>query len=176
MPMKNEIEIHAIRSRPRFKIRAEMTAEEFSSKLKLHLKSRKKILGGYSNTEVSVIRLRRDKDKYWAPQLQIRVEDSEDYPGYITIRGLFGPRPSVWTFFMFSYGLGGMIILTTGIYGWIELALGIGNFWVWTNLLGFILIAGPYVSAKIGQRIARGHMDVLRTFIERVLIEEKILR
>lgn len=174
--MKNEIEINAIRIRPRFKIRAEMTPEEFSSKLGIHLKNRKKVLGGYANPEICLIRLRQDKEKFWAPQLQIRIEKNEELPGYITIRGLFGPRPSVWTLFMFSYGLGGMIILTTGIYGWIELALGIGNFWVWTNLLGFILIAGPYVSAKIGQRIARSHMDVLRTFIERVLVEEKILR
>src|SRR5690606_32727626 len=115
--MKNEIEIHAIRSRPRFKIQAQMSAEEFSAKMKIHLKDRKKVLGGYSNSEICVIRLRQDKDKFWAPQLQIRIEKNEELPGYITIRGLFGPRPSVWTLFMFSYGLGGMTILTTGIYG-----------------------------------------------------------
>jgi hypothetical protein len=174
--MKNEIEIHAIRSRPRFKIIAQMTAEEFSSKLNLHLKNRKKILGGYSNPEISVIRLRQEKEKYWAPQLQIRVETHEEIPDSIVIRGLFGPRPAIWTLFVFSYGFGCGILLTTGLYGWIELALGIGNFWVWTNLLGLILIVGAYLTAKIGQRIARNHMDVLRTFIERVLVEEKILQ
>lgn len=152
-----------------------MTPDEFSKKLKIHFKNHNKTLGGYVNREVSVIRLRQDKEKYWAPQLQIRVEENEEIPGSIQIRGLFGPRPSIWTLFMFSYGLGGAVLLTTGIYGWIELALGIGNFWVWTNLLGLLLMVGPYVSAKIGQNIAKGHMNVLRTFIERVLLEEKIL-
>jgi len=174
--MKNEIEINAIRSRPRFKVIAEMTAEEFSGKMNFHLKNRKKVLGGYSNREISVIRLRQDKEKYWAPQLQIRVEENDEIPGTVVIRGLFGPRPSVWTLFMFSYGAGGAILLTTGLYGWIELALGIGNFWVWTNLIGLLLIAGPYISSKIGQRIAKSHVDVLRVFIERVLVEEKILK
>ena len=174
--MKNEIEIHAIRSRPRFKIVTKMTPDEFSRKMNFHLKNRKKILGGYSNAEISIIRLRQEKEKYWAPQLQIRVEQNEETPGTIVIRGLFGPRPSVWTLFMFSYGLGGAILLTTGLYGWIELALGIGGFWVWTNLIGVLLFIIPYVSAKIGQRIARSHMDVLRTFIERVLVEEKIIQ
>lgn len=152
-----------------------MTPDEFSEKLKIHFKNHNKTLGGYVNREVSVIRLRQDKEKYWAPQLQIRVEENEEIPGSIQIRGLFGPRPSIWTLFMFSYGLGGAVLLTTGIYGWIELALGIGNFWVWTNLLGLLLMVGPYVSAKIGQNIAKGHMNVLRSFIERVLLEEKIL-
>lgn len=173
--MKNEIEISAIRSRPRFKIMAEISADEFAEKLKIHFKNHNKNLGGYVNREVSVIRLRKDKEKYWAPQLQIRVEETEESNQRIIIRGLFGPRPSIWTLFMFSYGLGGAILLTTGLYGWIEWALGIGTFWVWTNLLGLILLIGPYLTAKLGQRIAVGHMRVLRTFIERVLLEEKLI-
>lgn len=173
--MKNEIEINAIRSRPRFKVVAKMTPEEFSDKLKIHFKNHNKTLGGYVNKEVAIIRLRQDREKYWAPQLQIRVEENEDLEGTIWVRGLFGPRPAIWTLFMFSYGLGGAIILTTGLYGWIELALGIGNFWVWSNLIGLTLIAGPYISAKIGQQIAKSHMSVLRTFIETVLVEERIL-
>lgn len=173
--MKNEIEINAIRSRPRFKVVAKMTPEEFSDKLKVHFKNHNRTLGGYVNREIGVIRLRQDRDKYWAPQLQIRVEENDEIPGTIYVRGLFGPRPSIWTLFMFSYGLGGAILLTTGLYGWIELALGIGNFWVWTNLLGILLILGPYISARIGQQIAKNHMRVLRTFIETVLIEEKII-
>lgn len=173
--MKQEIEINAIRSRPRFKVLAHMTQEEFSDSLKKHFKNRYKTLGGYVNKEVAIIRLRQDQDKYWAPQLQIRVEENEDTPGTIWVRGLFGPRSAIWTFFMFSYGLGGAIILTTGLYGWVQLALGMGSFWVWSNVLGLILILGPYISAKIGQRIAKHHMSVLRTFIETVLVEEKII-
>ncbi len=173
--MNNEILINAIRSRPRFKVSTEMTAEVFSQKLNIHLKDRHKVLSGYCNSEVGMIKVKKDEDKYWAPQLQLRIENSEDQPGEIQIRGVFGPRSSIWTFFMFSYGLGGAILLTTGLFGWIELALGIGSFWVWTNLIGLALIIGPFISAKIGQRIAKNHMDLLRTFIERVLVEEKII-
>ncbi len=173
--MKNEIEINAIRSRPRFKVIAEMTAEEFSKKINIHLKDRNKVLGGYCNSEVGMIRVLRDQDKYWAPQLQIRIENEAGRPNEIEIRGVFGPRTSIWTLFIFSYGLGGAVLLTTGMYGWIELALGMGSFWVWTNLIGILLIIGPYISAKIGQRIARNHMNLLRSFIERVLVEEKII-
>lgn len=153
-----------------------MSAGEFSEKVNIHLKNRSKVLSGFCNTEVGRISVIQDQDKYWAPQLELRIEKDPDKPSKITIRGVFGPRTSIWTFFMFSYGLGGAIMLTTGLYGWIELALGIGSFWVWTNLIGLILIIGPYVSSFVGKRIARNHVDLLRAFIERVLVEEKILR
>ncbi|MFV0304464.1 MAG: hypothetical protein ACK5IC_03150 [Moheibacter sp.] len=174
--MNNEIDIHMIRSRPRFKVVAEMTEQDFSEMLNKHLKDRNKVLSGYSNSEIAVIKVRQDADKYWAPQLQIRIEKSEEIPNAIEIRGIFGPRATIWTLFMFSYGLGSAILLTTGLYGWVELALGIGKTWVWSNLVGTFLIITPYILAKIGQSIAKGHMGVLRTFIERVLIEEKIIQ
>ena len=154
---------------------AEMTAEEFSQKLNIHLKNRFKVLGGYCNEEVGTIYVLKNRDEYWAPQLQLRMEIEPETSGNLTIRGVFGPRSSVWTLFVFSYGLGAAVLLTTGLYGWIELALGIGEFWVWTNLIGLLLIIGPYVSAQIGQRIAKNHMEILRSFIERVLLEEKII-
>lgn len=174
--MKHEIEINAIRSRPRFKVKTNMTVKEFTQKMKLHLNNHNKVLGGYINDEIGLIYVRQDKDKFWSPRLQIRIEKDEKKSSEIFIRGIFGPRTSVWTLFMFSYGLGGAILLTTGIYGWIELALGIGNLWVWSNLLGLVLIIGSYISARIGQKIAKSHMKVLRAFIERVLLEEKILQ
>lgn len=173
--MKNEILINTIRTRPRFKVVSGMSAQGFSDKVNLHLKNRSRVLSGYCNTEVGRISVIQDQDKYWAPQLELRIEKNPDNPSQIEIRGIFGPRNSVWTLFMFSYGLGGAILLTTGLYGWIELALDIGNFWVWTNLIGLILIIGPYVSSFVGKRIARNHVDLLRAFIERVLVEEKVI-
>lgn len=176
MSSENEIELSAIRTRPRFKVITRMSPEEFSSEVTKHLKDRERVLSGYCNSEVGMIKVRQDADKYWAPQLQLRIETSEEAPNSTEIRGVFGPRPAIWTLFAFSYGLGGAILLTTGLYGWIELALGIGHTWVWTNLLGLLLIVGPYATAQIGQRIAKGHVGVLRTFIERVLVEEKVLQ
>ena len=173
--MNNEIEIHAIRSRPRFKVMAEMTAEEFAKKMQMYLKDRNKVLGGYCNVEVGTIYVLKNQEKYWAPQLQLRLEQENDSSEKIMIRGVFGPRPAIWTLFAFSYGAGFALLLTTGLYGWIELALGIGKLWVWTNLIGVLLIIGPFISAQIGQRIAKGHIEILRSFIERVLVEEKII-
>lgn len=174
--MKNEIAIQAIRSRPRFRIKTKMTRTQFVEKLKKHMETRNQVIFGYANNEVAELQLYKDAEKYWSPQLQIRIEENEFNPDELEIRGVFGPSSSVWTFFMFLYGLGTGIILTVGIYGWVELALGVGNFWVWSNLLGLFLICTAYIASRIGQKLAQSHLKVLRTFIETVLIEEKILK
>ena len=114
--MKNEILINTIRTRPRFKVVSGMSAQGFSDKVNLHLKNRSRVLSGYCNTEVGRISMIQDQDKYWAPQLELRIEKNPDNPSQIEIRGIFVPRNSVWTLFMFSYGLGGAILLTTCLY------------------------------------------------------------
>lgn len=173
--MKNEIAIKSIRNRPRFKLDTQMQPEVFTSKIKKHLENHNKVLKGTVHREEAIIRLRKDDEKYWAPQLQIRIEKSNQKEKGFEVRGVFGPTPSVWTFFLFLYGMGGGIILTVGIYGWVELALGIGHLWVWSNLVGLLLILSSFVAAQIGQSLSKGHMKVLRAFIEKVLIEEKII-
>lgn len=174
--MKNEIAIQAIRSRPRFRVKTKMTRTEFVNRLKCHMENHKQVIFGFANNEMAELQLHKDSEKYWSPQLQIRIEENEENSDLLEIRGVFGPRSSVWTFFMFLYGLGGAIILTVGIYGWVEFALGVGNFWVWTNLLGVLLILIAYLASRIGQKLSQSHLKVLRAFIETVLIEEKILR
>lgn len=174
--MKREIVIQAIRSRPRFKVKTRMTRDQFVEKLKNHMENHNQVIFGYANIEVAEIQLYKDCEKFWAPQLQIRIEENEYKPDELEIRGVFGPRSSVWTLFMFFYGLGAGIILTVGIYGWVEFALGIGSFWVWSNLLGLVLISGAYIASRIGQKLSQPHLKVLRVFIETVLIEEKILK
>lgn len=173
--MKNEIAIKSIRNRPRFKINTQMQPEVFTSKIRMHLENHREVLTGTVHSEEAIIRLRKDDDKYWAPQLQIRIEKSNEKEKGFEIRGVFGPSPSVWTFFLFLYGMGGGIILTVGIYGWVELALGIGEIWVWSNLVGFLLILSSFIAAQIGQSLSKEHLTVLRDFIERVMVDENII-
>lgn len=173
--MKNEIAIKSIRNRPRFKFYTQMHPEEFTSKIKKHLENYSQVLRGTVHREEAIIRLRKEEDKYWAPQLQIRIEKNSEKENGFEVRGVFGPRPSVWTFFLFLYGLGGGIILTVGIYGWVEWALGIGHLWVWSNLVGFLLILSSFIAAQIGQSLSKEHLTVLRDFIESVLVDENII-
>lgn len=41
------------------------------------------------------------ENHFWSPQLDIEVEEATDTT--TRVRGLFGPKPQVWTFFMFLH-------------------------------------------------------------------------
>lgn len=170
--MNREIDIKSIRSRPRFKIKTTLSREEFALRLRRQFQLQNRILGGYVGEETSVIRLRKEKKKYWAPQLQIRTEKDEDNPKITVIRGLFGPRPAVWTFFIFLYILGGTILSFFSLIWFVQMRLKIeNNLVIWAGVGLFILI-GTYMAAKIGQIIAREHIKVLRDFMEKVVHDE----
>ena len=56
---------------------------------------------------------------YWSPQLNFRIETDELDADSTIVAGLIGPRPAVWTMFMFIYffvGTVGFFISSYGIF------------------------------------------------------------
>jgi len=48
-----------------------------------------------------VVDVPKGEDHFWSPQLHIEVEKDEE--DNTVVRGLFGPKPQVWTLFMFIH-------------------------------------------------------------------------
>lgn len=90
-----------IHLRPRFKMDFEDSQEEIISKFKDNLKDEdckycSKIVDGHIIIDVPL-----EENHFWSPQLNIEVEKIK---GKKTIvKGLFGPKPTVWTLFMFFH-------------------------------------------------------------------------
>lgn len=58
---------------------------------------------------------------YWSPQLQIEIVD--DYNGASIVKGLFGPKPQVWTMFMFLHLIVGSLFIIFGIMWYVRWSL-----------------------------------------------------
>ncbi|MDG4945167.1 hypothetical protein NMK71_01970 [Weeksellaceae bacterium KMM 9713] len=170
--MSRDIDIKSIRNRPRFKIKTRLGKDEFTDRLRKQFQIQNKVLGGYVGQEFSVFRMRKDKNEYWAPQLQVRSEVDEDNPNITIIRGVFGPRPSVWTLFMFLYILGGTIFFFFGLIWFVQMRLDVESWMVHLAWLGLFIMIATYIAAHIGQIIAKEHMKVLRDFMEKVVNDE----
>ncbi|MGI9527562.1 MAG: hypothetical protein ACR2MS_10680 [Weeksellaceae bacterium] len=170
--MSREIDLHTIRNRPRFKIKTNLSREEIKMRLARQFHLQKTVLGGYIGDELSVIYLRNEKDKFWTPQLQIRTEVDEVSKDITYIRGLFGPKPAIWTFFIFLYTLGGTIFGFFAMIWFVQLRLNVASnliIWAW---IGLAIILGTYMAALIGRRMAKRHMKVLKDFMEKVVNDE----
>lgn len=169
-----KISIDNVRSRPRFKVMTEMSKAEFLERFSKRLEKHHDIFFGYIGKESTAIGVKRTKDKFYCPYLQVRVEYDEEEESTV-IRGLFGPRSSIWTLFTFLYSLGFTFLF-------LEFILWVSNFIVKVNALFFIglpiglmLISGTFLAAKFGQRLAINDMRKLRRFMEYVLKKEKIV-
>ncbi|MGV0924397.1 hypothetical protein [Empedobacter tilapiae] len=167
--MNQKVPIKSLLSRPRFKVFTHLSKQEFIDLIKKHLENNSHEYGGYANTEVAMIRVRKDKDKYWHPQLQIRIEEDEDHSNYLVVRGIIGPKPSIWTFFAFLYGLSGAIILTLGLYAISEYIVKGESTWVWSIPGAILLALGTYLASLYGHYLAKFQLGRLFHFVNSLL-------
>lgn len=166
--MENKVRIKSFRSRPRFKVYTKASKIELIKNIKKHLALNNKEIGGYANQEFAMVRLRKDKNKYWAPQLQIRWEMDEDNNELTVVRGVIGPRPNIWTMFMFFYLLSGALLITLGTYAISEYYVTGSSNWIWSIVLSILLAIGTFTAAKIGQHISKDHLAEIYKFINSV--------
>ncbi len=90
-----------IHLRPRFKLDFDESQQKIISKFENNLndtacKYRSKIVDGHVIIDVPT-----DESHFWSPQLNIEIEKIDN--GKTIVRGLFGPKPQVWTLFMFFH-------------------------------------------------------------------------
>ena len=97
----NEQKNSDIHLRPRFKMDFKESQQNLISKFESNLKNGdckycSKIVDGHI-----VIDVPESENHFWSPQLNIEIEKIED--GKTIVKGLFGPKPQVWTLFMFFH-------------------------------------------------------------------------
>ncbi len=87
--------------RPRFRFELNHTKEALLKSFKTNLSAQSCELCGMVSKHHVVINVPKDEEHFWSPQLSIDVEEGKD--GKAIVRGLFAPKPQVWTMFMFFH-------------------------------------------------------------------------
>lgn len=152
--------------RPRFKDELNLTPEEFQGLFDKALKSSKVFVGLVSESYV-VLKISPQERHFWSPQLTITCEKREE--GGTTLRGLYGPKPSIWAVFFMGYATLSMLSLFSGVYGFSQWILDKPAPILWTipvfASLAFIL----YLVAQTGQKVGAEQMFRLHNFYETTL-------
>ena len=106
---------------------------------------------------------------YWSPQLNFRVEVDETDENCSIVSGLIGPRPGVWTLFIFIYfliGVGGLFVSTIGVS---KLLLGEYSHWILALPGAALLMLSAYGVGKYGEQLAADQIDLLRDFVRQAV-------
>ncbi len=155
----------SIRTRIRFKLSTHLNPEEYAENLKQYLNENSNDFTGNINKEVATIFVKNDNANFWKPNLAIRTEIDDNTT---IIRGVFGPSPSVWTFFMFLYFLFSIMWMVFFTMYYVEKQIKSHDYpWALTaSFIALALILMTYISAQIGQRLSQKEIKELRKFAE----------
>ena len=113
-----------IHIRPRFSFEVNLSPERLKKRLQDQLDDVNNEILGYIVMGSVVLNVPQKEQHYWSPQISFQVDEIEENPDKSHIHGLIGPRPNVWTMFMFIYFLIGVVGLFTCLYGltkWLQI-------------------------------------------------------
>lgn len=123
---------------------------------------------GFAGRREVTLRVGDARHRMWSPWLQLEVREAEGGSG-TELLGVMGPRPELWTAFVFVYAALCAITLGGAVYGGVQANLGwapTGFFATGAGLLGLGASCGTDLA---GRRLGRGQMGILRGFAERTL-------
>ncbi len=162
MSLENEILL-----RPRFKIEIDQNNQKALKSFENTKETQNNFIVSRVDNHV-FIRIPREKQHFWSPQLHIEIDEISSTKS--ELKGLFGPKPSVWTMFIFFHFV--VIILFIGFGSWtysnwslntpygMQLGLTLLMVIVW-----FVL----YFSGRMGKTKGKDEMKQLCSFLENTL-------
>ncbi|MCD8451725.1 GTP-binding protein [Tenacibaculum dicentrarchi] len=105
---------------------------------------------------------------FWSPQLQLEVEELTSTTS--KIKGLFGPKPQVWTFFMFLHFMVAFLFLIFGIIAYSNWSLKrIAVLPIVMLVVLPIIWVALYFVGRLGKATGKKQMDKLKKFTKVLL-------
>jgi ABC-type multidrug transport system fused ATPase/permease subunit len=99
-PIHND-QLNKVLLQPRFKIEVSQNVEQVLNKLRKSLEAENCKFRGKIVLHHVVLDVLEEEEHYWSPQMHIEVEKDEN--DKTKVKGVLGPKPKVWTFFIFLH-------------------------------------------------------------------------
>jgi hypothetical protein len=147
--------------RPRFKIETHYSVEELKRKLQEGLQQEHATCIGLVNPGYVTLYIPRKDQHYWSPQLNLTFEETEK--GCV-LRGLYSPRPAVWTMFVFFYAIIALAVLFIGVLGLSYRMLDKSAAILWLVPVLIVIFLSLYLVAFFGQKLGEKQMIILHDF------------
>lgn len=114
------------------------------------------------------IRFKKEETTFWSPQLHIELTSFEK--GITKVHGLFGPNPTLWTFFMFLHFGVGTLFIILGVFAYSKYSLDqdvtlwlVGMFFL--VLIWFVL----YAFGRMGKSKGKPQMNALKVYLDELI-------
>ena len=159
---------NAIFLRPRFKMDFDESQEKIISKFKDNLREANckycsKIIDGHIVIDVPI-----GESHFWSPQLNIEVEKIEQKK--TIVKGLFGPKPQVWTLFMFFHFAMAVAFIGLSVMAYVQWTLKTDfTYSLMAVIILPVLWVLMYFLGRLGKRTGHQQMNELHEFMMKTL-------
>lgn len=110
------------------------------------------------------VKFKKTETTFWTPQLHLELSSFEE--GVSNIRGVFGPNPTLWTFFMFLHFGVGTIFIIMGIFAYSNHSLGKDiTFWLVGMFFLVVIWFSLYAFGRLGKAKGKPQMEQLKQFV-----------
>lgn len=161
--------------RPRFKFSVPQDPETVLRRIRDLLETTPPHITGKIVGHHIILDIVGEEVHYWSPELNFRVEQEEFGDGQTIIAGLIGPRPTVWTLFVFIY-------FSVGIAGFFVTSYGISRYMVgeyshalWGLPVAAVFMATAYLAGQFGERLGAEQVDQLKQFVSEAVGTEFVV-
>lgn len=116
------------------------------------------------------IKIPKEEEHFWSPQLHIEIDEIDEFTS--KLHGFFGPKPTVWTFFMFLHFSIGAIFIFSAIGAYSNWSLN-DSYTQHVSVMSLMLFFWftLYFAGRIGRMRAKEQMRKLYNFMEDILIK-----
>jgi len=153
--------------RPRFKRTISQSSEVVLERLEAAKEAQVDFVISRIDNHV-FIRIPKNKQHFWSPQLHIEVDEVGEQ--LCELRGLFGPSPTVWTFFMFLHFLVACLFIGIGIWAYTNATLK-NSYGIQLGLMIFMILVwfALYFGGRIGKATGKSEMIDLHDFLNETI-------
>lgn len=156
-------DITILHVRPRFSVLTQLSAEEIKQKIQKALDSDTASCKGKVYDQFASLSLPADQLHYWSPRLRMTIEETNEGT---EVRGLYGPKPAVWTMFVFFYSVIGFATIIVAMLGMSYLTLDKPAGILWLVPVFVAMFFSLYLVGYFGKKTGYPQMVVLHQFIE----------
>lgn len=153
--------------RPRFKIELPYHNDVVLKDFEMAKTSQKEFIVNRIDDHV-FIKFPKQKEHFWSPQLHLEINEVDKKSSLL--HGLFGPKPTVWTFFMFLHFMVAGLFIAFSVWAYTNWALK-SSYALQVSLMLFMVIVwfALYFAGSIGKASSKNEMLELQEFMNKIL-------
>ena len=150
----------------RFQITSPLPKEQLVDLLKSRMTKNTDRIHGPVLRDHATINLPINQQSIWSPQLNL--DFNQEGSGTV-IKGSFGPKPSIWLFFMFIYIVCGFVIIFGGIIGMSQISMDKPPIGIYPIPFCILISFGVYYASVYGKKKSQPQMIKLMKYLLKTL-------